>query len=645
MFRCFLIAAILIYRSAVVFSAQADQLKLVDPAISPNLYVWTDVCNVYVWIEGRSALLIDLGDGSVVHHLQKARITIEWVLFTHHHREQCQGYALLKNGVTKIAAPEAERSFFEHPDQFLKMQPALSDPFTVYGASYIRPPVEPIVVDKGFARMDYFSWRGKDIRCIQTRGNSPGGMSYFFRTDNGWISFTGDVVMKGGLMHSWFDSEWDYGYADGLYALHNSAAVIEDYRPQLLLPSHGAVINDAKRTLSDYREKLKNIIELTLRGYDMPFSTSFQNKMATPTDVPDIWQVTPHVFVFKGPDFAPNFALILADNGKALAVDCGLLDKKFLLSRLDLMQEKMGLKTIDAVIITHLHGDHALQVPVLAQKYNTKVWTTADIADKLAFPERFNYAAMLNSYDKNLTTLKTDRILHQNESLHWEGYHLTVEQMPGQTEFALCIYGTIDGKKIVFTGDNIFGDPHDHRQSGHEAVVARNSAHLETGYITASEILMKIDPDIIVGGHAYVMENPCLMINRYHQWAYDIRDALQSASFLDDYRYWFDPYWVRFESYRQPVKVGAITKTNLIVYNYGQERQEYHISIRTPKGVSVKPDIIHTFVEPESHLFIPIEYSVIDETFEGLKRQTLDITLNNNRLGEWFDGILYVEQD
>jgi hypothetical protein len=33
--------------------------------------------------------------------------------------------------------------------------------------------------------------------------------------------------------------------------------------------------------------------------------------------------------------------------------------------------------------------------------------------------------------------------------------------MPGQTEFALCLNGQIDGRKVAFTGDNVFGDPDD----------------------------------------------------------------------------------------------------------------------------------------------------------------------------------------
>jgi len=60
--------------------------------ILPDLYEWTDTCNVYVLRNGTAAILIDLGDGSVLEHLDEIGVLqVEWVLFTHHHREQCQG--------------------------------------------------------------------------------------------------------------------------------------------------------------------------------------------------------------------------------------------------------------------------------------------------------------------------------------------------------------------------------------------------------------------------------------------------------------------------------------------------------------------------------------------------------------------------
>src|SRR4249920_1265998 len=90
-------------------SQQLKKLMTLDEAGTSDVYVWTDTANTYVIRDGDRALLIDLGDGSVLKELAKIGIReVEWVLFTHHHREQVQGYPLLARFNPKIAVPEAE---------------------------------------------------------------------------------------------------------------------------------------------------------------------------------------------------------------------------------------------------------------------------------------------------------------------------------------------------------------------------------------------------------------------------------------------------------------------------------------------------------------------------------------------------------
>src|SRR5688500_15529080 len=106
--------------------------------VLPGLYLYPDpACNVYVLKDGDAALLIDLGDGAVLDRLKNIGVSrVEWVLFTHHHREQCRGAGRLDRSVTKVAAPEGERAFFENPGAFRKMVPSLGDAYSVYGSSY-----------------------------------------------------------------------------------------------------------------------------------------------------------------------------------------------------------------------------------------------------------------------------------------------------------------------------------------------------------------------------------------------------------------------------------------------------------------------------------------------------------------------------
>ncbi len=345
----------------------ASQLRPVGS--ESDLFVWTDTCNVYVLRDGDAAILIDLGDGSVLDHLGEIGVRrVEWVLFTHHHREQCQGTAKLPSWKPQVAAPDAERALFEDPVQFRKAKPSLGDAHTVYGASYVRPPIEPIHLDRTFKDLDVFTWRGRELRCLDTKGNSPGGMSYLLKQDDRWIAFSGDVMLDGARMHTWFDTEWDYGFAKGLYELIGSASLLQSYEPMVLLPSHGKVVERAAAQLQEYQEKLRTLAKLYVRGYAIDtFGGADQDTVSQPTAIPHVWRVTEHLYKFKRRDFWPNFGILIADSGRALVFDCGLIGRDQLESSLKAMQEQLGLKAIDAVLISHMHGDHFLDVPYLRE--------------------------------------------------------------------------------------------------------------------------------------------------------------------------------------------------------------------------------------------------------------------------------------
>jgi len=171
-------------------------------------------------------------------------------LLTGHHREKSQGLTKLDLTKTQIGAPEAERSLLEHPDSFRKMRPSLNDPFTVHSASYARPAIRPIHLSRGFTKADTFEWHGRTIRCEETKGNSPGGMSYLLQQNGHWLAFSGDVMLDNARMNNYFDSEWDYSFGAGIYALHDAAAWLAGYDPAYLFPAHGPAIPNAKAQFS-----------------------------------------------------------------------------------------------------------------------------------------------------------------------------------------------------------------------------------------------------------------------------------------------------------------------------------------------------------------------------------------------------------
>jgi glyoxylase-like metal-dependent hydrolase (beta-lactamase superfamily II) len=631
--------------SAVAPCGAGSQFRPVSVGSGLDLFVWTDTCNVYVLRDGDTALLIDLGDGSVLDHLEQIGVSqVEWVLFTHHHREQCQGAPRLQGRDTRIAAPEAERALFEEPMRFRKAKPSLGDAHSVHGASYVRPPIQPIRLDRTFRDQDVFTWRGRELRCLDTRGNSPGGMSYLLNLDGRWIAFSGDVMLDGARMHTWFDTEWDYGFAKGLYELANSVSILASFEPAWLLPSHGPMIERATGQLHEYQGKLRRLAELYVRGYKInTFDGVDQDTVSRPTAIPHVWRVAGNLYKFKRRAFWPNFAILIADSGRALVFDCGLIGRDFLDRSLQAMREHLGLKAIDAVLISHMHGDHFLDVPHLKEKWGAEVWTLRDVADKCEHPLRYDYAAMIPAYGAGFDSLKIDRVFERGERFEWEGYTFTVDWMPGQTEFACCIHGRIDGKLVAFTGDNLFGSSSDPTQTGHEAVVARNSAIFEEGYIHGARFLQQLQPDLIVAGHSYVIDRPKEMIDRFAAWAHEIRDAYRDLSAEEDYRYMFDPYWVRAEPYRLTIKPGQNAEATLHVRNFLSRAQKHSIRMDAPAGIRVEPGVLTGTIDPQSARSFPLHLSTTADLKPGVYIIAFDVTLDNKRYGQWFDMIVSIE--
>jgi glyoxylase-like metal-dependent hydrolase (beta-lactamase superfamily II) len=315
------------------------------------------------------------------------------------------------------------------------------------------------------------------------------------------------------------------------------------------------------------------------------------------------------------------------------------------------MRDHYGLKAIDAVIITHMHGDHFLEAPHLREKWGAPIWALANMVDKMERPERFDYAAPIQAYGKKnadgsrMEGVKVDRALRPGETFQWEGYRFRVDWMPGQTEFALCLHGLIDGRKVAFTGDNLFGDPEDPQQTGHEAMVAHNSAILEEGYIHGAEFLKRLQPDLLVGGHSFVMDRPAAFIERYRKWSYKMRAAFQALSPDQDYRYWFDPFWVRAEPYRVALRPGQAASVSLQVRNFRERRQNHRIEIHTPPGLVAEPSVLVGTLARESRRSFPIRIQAAADAPPGVRIIALDVTLDGRRYGEQFDLVVGVAAD
>jgi glyoxylase-like metal-dependent hydrolase (beta-lactamase superfamily II) len=300
------------------------------------------------------------------------------------------------------------------------------------------------------------------------------------------------------------------------------------------------------------------------------------------------------------------------------------------------------LKGVDAVLITHMHGDHVVGAPYLRERWGAKLWTLDRVAPPVEQPERFDYAAQPWSYGRDVGPIKFDRLFKSGEKFTWEGYELAVDWMPGQTEFGCAIQGIIDGRRVAFTGDNLFADPDDPQQDGHEAVCARNSAILEEGYIYGADYLRRLRPDLLMGGHSFVMDRPRDLIERFYQWSVSMREAFREVSAEDDYRYMFDPYWVRVDPYRMKLARAGSGEVTLLVRNFLARPRTYRVALHLPEGITAAPAVVEGTTPAEATVRIPVRLRASPHRKPGVCFVALDTTIDGQRYGELFDFILEV---
>jgi len=186
-----------------------------------------------------------------------------------------------------------------------------------------------------------------------------------------------------------------------------------------------------------------------------------------------------------------------------------------------------------------------------------------------------------------------------------------------------------------------FGNPADEKQNGHEAVVARNSAIFEEGYLLGSRYLKELKPDIVMGSHSYVMPDPAAFLGRYHDWSKRIIKLYKELLPEKDYEYLFDPYWVSAYPYRVDLSKHNEQQVTVTIRNFRDASQRHRVALKPPPGIRAEPAVLEGTVASESRRGFPIKLTIDRAAARpGLQIVPFDITLNDRHYGQWFDFII-----
>lgn len=567
--------------------------------LSEHLWIYAGPINVGILRDGDKALLIDCGDGAVAAELQEeGGKTIDQVLFTHHHRDQCCGAPALIAAGAKIGVPKAEHELFEHPQRAWDNR---------YGN--LRYPVgpsfaltEPLKVDSTYDDGQTFKWGVAEIRALATPGHTAGSMSYEVYVDGKRTIFCGDCIYDEGRVWDIYSLNREYGpfgrtvrnkkgveltycivdwsdyeaFLGARQVLERSLERIRRAGPELLVPSHGRIMDNPARAIDMLAARLDfcfdKYLAISHLRWDAPFVDYYAACVDnTRADYLPLWKDAKYVDgVFShGADLRakPNPPcvshhgatswVLKSKDGPALVADCeGGVEEE-----LENLVKGGAVKSIEHLWISHFHDDHcrAGVLPFRESFPAATVIADSHVACVIAEPTAVPPLPCLNP-----EKVQVDKVTDDGESWQWHEFKLTAYHFPGQTLYHGALLAEAGDLKLLFVGDALTA-------GGIEDYCAfnRNFMGKRVGYDRCLELVEKLKPTHMFYAHrseafAYTPEDCRFMRARLAEREKPFAEVMP----WDDPNYGLDPWWVMSRPYELHVKAGAEAVFDVILMNH-----------------------------------------------------------------------------
>jgi len=537
-----------------------DMVQLTD-----QLFVHHGCANVGVlWQspdQSGQVLLIDCGDGQVGQQFkQPDDLEISHILMTHHHRDSASGVVGLTTEQTRIYVPEQERPYFEAVEQFW------NDPEFRWHLYNYHPHhlllSESISVTDGLKAGDQLQFGQTQITAIETPGHTDGSLSYLVESGNQRIVFSGDLIYGRGQIQNLYamqkgEGTTDYhGFMGDRHRLMESLHRLEELQPDLLVPTHGAIIRQPSEAIQALSDRIEQC-------YDHYLAISALRHYF-PDKFPDLTDLHSHHLPIRPaldvPVYLRHFGttwMIIADNGEAFVMDCG---GEHIIRQIEQYRQDGEISRVTGFWITHYHDDHVDAIPEFQQQFQVPTWTDTVVAEVIENPTAFRLPCISPS------VAQIDHRTGDGDSWSWNEFRITAYHFPGQTYYhgGLLVEG--HGHRLFFSGDSFTMSGIDDYCSGN-----RNLLGDEVGYQHCLKLISDLQPTHIFNCHVapafdFTAEQIQLMQQNLRQ-----REKLFGQLFPWDHpNYGMDQHWVRCYPYEQQVAAGQSFTIRIDISNHSE---------------------------------------------------------------------------
>ena len=618
--------------------------------VSEHLYCLADTCNVYLITSGQYGLLIDAGSATIAAHFQQVNVAqIEWVLHTHHHRDQCAGTNELRDLGARVAVPEYERHLFDEAELFWQTRRTFDnydDRNTFFTVG------QNIPVDRVLEDYETFSWRGFDFYVLPAKGHTFGSTCFIVEIDGQRLAFTGDLLAAGGKLHQLHAMEYTYGSMEGVLFTLQSIQALRGKNVDVCYPSHGAPITDVAADVDRLERRLMDCVKLgrgmRVGGRDSILETEF---------LPDskFVPLSEHL-LWGGPWTCSFFYVLLSDSGKAMFVDYGhafmphmhtgpdhngMETMRFVEHHLDELRDDYGVTHFDLVVPTHIHDDHTCGIPFLQRHHGTQCWALEEVGQVLADP-----AAWASTPCTFAKPIRIDRWLKDGETFRWEEFEFEIYFAPGQTEFHSVFAGMIDGRRVAFTGDNYFEDVVDAggkmQLQPYQTTVLRNSFQLGM-HRRCINVMRQIQPELICPGHRDVLACDKRALDAYSDFIHR-KERVFRELVHEPADHFIDLFWARLLPYVSVVPPGQTCEYRLLLRNNLDRPTTYAARLQPPPGWETSSEFCSTTLDAGGRGEISLRTTAPGSTDNVRRLLTAEITVDGENQGQVCEALVTVRR-